>query len=716
MQNSLGRRPGYDPFRGSRQHEAPLVNDYARMIHRSVSLVRRRWLTVLLALIFGLTAMGYRLKVTPKVYQASSIIKIRPRRPRILQGDGAVLNHLSYGRRTDVVINTRLEEFRGMDLTNAVTRYLQDNGDYSPTDISDATFAPIEDSSLAVITCEHSDPERVAISANAYAAVAEQIASSRNKEESQKAVAWLNEQAVNQRKALEAAADQRIKFLVNNQMDLLEHSRKAAKDKLIQLSSSLVEIQSSTVLAQDLCDALDKIGDNLADINTLPTSTPRSAEIHEKLFELREAVAARKALRSTYLEGHPKAIEAERNVATLGVEALAAIEGARETAHTDLRLQLDQISSLESEIDAQREIAAKFDLELVQMKSEQDSMLRTEQALETTYSGLLRRIEEARLSADENTTSVSVVKRATVPLVPLSPRPKRMLIEGLLLGLVLGAGLVFLKEVLDDPITSSTDVEDCVDLQVLGLVPSIRRRSREHIAKESLTDRSGLIAESFAGMRSRLASVQRNSSLSSLLVSSTAPGDGKTVVSSNIAITYARHGARTLLIDFDLRRPKIRHVFSEIEDVENLAKVLLDDDAGAPEFERLAQQSDCKNLDVIASLPIEDHMSAAEIVGSDNTRRLLDWAKANYDQVILDTPPHGHISDAGVLASQVSGVVLVCWADRSRKHGLRQAVLQLSDVGANVVGVVINSVRRDAASSFGRYDYYNKKYGSSGYV
>ncbi|MBT3193488.1 MAG: polysaccharide biosynthesis tyrosine autokinase [Verrucomicrobia bacterium] len=627
-----------------------------------------------------------------------------------------MLNHLAYGRRTDVVINTRLEEFRGMVLTNAVTHYLRDNGDKSPMDIGEATFSPIEDSSLAMITCEHSDPERAAVSANAYAAVAEQIASSKNKEESHKAVAWLNDQAVNQREALEEAADLRIKFMVNNQMDLLEHSRKAAQDKLAQLSSSLVEIQSSMVLAQDLCDALDKIGDNLDDMNTLPTSTPRSAEIHEKLFELREAEAASKALRSKYREMHPKAIEAERTVAALASEALGAIKGASETAHTDLRLQLKQIESLESEISAQREIAARFDLELVQMKSKQDSMLRTEQALETTYSGLLRRIEEARLSADENTTSVSVAKKAPVPLVPLSPRPKSMMIKGLLLGLVLGAGLVFLKEVLDDPITSSADVEDCVDLHVLALIPRIRKQSRAHIARETLINRSGLIAESFAGMRVRLASIQYGSTLNSLLISSTAPGDGKTVVSSNIAITYARHGAKTLLIDFDLRRPKLRHVFTEIGDVKNLAEVLLDESVGASEFEALAQQSDCKNLDVIATHAVDDDVSAAEIVGSDNARRLLNWAKENYDQVILDSPPHGHISDAGVLASQVSGVVLVCWADRSRKHSLRHAVQQLSEVGANIVGVAINSVRQDATSGFGRYDYYHREYDSTRYV
>ena len=716
VQRGSGREPFYAPYYGGAYYEPSTVNNNALIIHRTLSLLRRRWLNILLGILFGLGAAGYKLWTTPKIYQASSMIKMRPRRPRILQGDEAVLNDRSYTWKGNVLLKTRLHDFKGIEMRKAVIRYLKDSGDREPMRIGSGLFFPISESFLVTVTCRHTDPERAAISANAYAAVAEQMTFQKNKEESRKAVAWLQEQATNQRKAIEEAADLRIKFMSENQIDLLEHQRKTAKDKLAQLSSRLVGIQSNVVLARDLCNALDKIGNNPTEIKNLPTSAPRSSQIHERLKEWRNALADRESLRSRYRDKHPKAITAEEKVLISENEVLTSIKGARKTAHTDMLLQIKQSESLESEMSAQRKIAAELELKLIQIKGKQESLSRAEQASEATYRGLLRRIEEARLSADENTTTVSVVKKAVIPRVPSSPKPRRMMMMGLIFGLILGGVLAFLKEMLDDPVTSTADVENSVELRVLGLIPRRKKETRAEIAKETIHKRTGLVSEAFAGIRATLRSVQHNADSRSLLITSTAPGDGKTIVASNLAITFARHGAKTLLIDFDLRRPRIQYVFSEAKDAESLTDVLRKDNVGVSDFENLVKQTDCENLDVIVTHSIDKNASATEIVGADVTKSFLDWAKSAYDQVIIDSPPHGLISDAGVLAGQVSGVILVCWADRSRKHSLRHAVQHLSDVGANVLGVVINSVKRDMSNSYGRYDYYHKEYDHSRYV
>jgi len=714
-------RPGRElhraPYYGGGYYggEPGVHNSSALAIHKALGLLRRRWITILLGLLLGLSAAGYKLWTTPKVYHAVSMIEMRPRRPRILKGDDAVLDDRIYTWRGDAVIKTRLQAFKGTKMRKEVTRYLKEMGDDEPMNVSGATFSSMPDTFLVRITCRHTDPERVAISANAYATVAERVTFEQNKAESHKAVIWLQEQATSQRRALEDAANQRIKFMSENKTDLLENQRKTAEDKLVLLSSKLVGIQSSVVLARDLCKTLDEIGDDLNEMGKLPTSTPRSVEIHEKLSEWRDAIAAREALRSRYREQHPKAMAAQRSVLASRDEALSAIRGARETAHSNLRLQLKQAASLESEMDDQRETAAELELKLVQVKGEQESLFRAEQASEASYRGLLRRIEEARLSADENTTTVSVVQKAEIPRRAASPRPQRMLMAGVLMGLMLGGGLAFLKEMLDDPIASTADVEMTVELRVLGLIPRRRKESRRQIARETARSGPNMLSEAFAGIRATLRSVQYKAESKSLLISSTAPGDGKTIVASNLAISYARHGTKTLLIDFDLRRPRIRQVFPEVEDAENLTDVLLRKDPGIADFEKLARRTDCPNLDVIVTEAVDRDASASEIVGAELTQRFLDWAKSSYDQVIIDSPPHGLISDAGVLAGQVSGVILVCWADRSRKHSLRHAVQHLSDVGANVLGVVINAVKREMGSSFGRYDYYHKEYDRRGY-
>jgi len=702
------------PYYGGSYYESSTGNNAALMMHRFLSLLRRRWLTILLGLLFGIGASGYKLWTTPKIYVASSMIKMQPRRPRILQGDDAVLSD-RYSWKGDILTKTRIEEFKGLGMMKEVVDYLKDIGDEFPMKISSAMFSPLKDSYLVAVTCRHTDPERAAISANAYAVVAEKVTFRKNKEESLKAVAWLQEQAVNQRVTLEEAADARIKFMGENKIDLLEHYSKIIKEQLVLLGSELAKIQSHSIMAKDLCDALDAVGDDINAIKRLPTDTPRSGVIHEKLSAMRRAFAECKVIQLKYQSKHPKYIVAIKKTIIAKDEALKALNGSRETAHANLKLQLNQIDSLETKIDEKQKKNASIELKLVKLKAKKDSLLRAEQALETTYRGLLRRIEEARLSADENTTSISVIKKATIPRRASSPNPRRIIMMGIMFGLAVGGGLAFLKEILDDPVTSTSDVEDSVDLRVLGLIPAQKKVTRAQIGKESLNKRTGLLAETFAGIHATLQSIQYCDHSKSLLVTSTAPGDGKTVVASDLAITFARHGSKTLLVDFDLRRPRIHEIFSEIEGATSLAEVLLNTSSDVTDFENLPKRSSCPNLDIVVAYSVDIEVSATEMVSSVIAENFINWAKANYDQVIIDSPPHGLLSDAGVLAGHVSGVLVVCWADKTRKQSLRRTVQQLTDVGANVIGVVINAVQRDFSSSYGRYDYYHKEYDSSRY-
>ena len=718
MDTEANRRPYYgDLYEGSYGARSGGQHGIAVMLHKSIGLLRRRWLSVLLSVLLGLSWVGYKLWVTPKRYRATSLIQMQARRPRLLQSADAVLQDRSHSWQGSSLINTRLERFRGPRMREKAIAYLTRIGDECPMNISAPSFSPRKNSFLVQISCTHTSPERSAVSANAYAMASQEMMFDENKESSRQAVVWLQEQAEVQRKALDEASQQHIKFMKDNDMDVLESRSKTAVNTVSVIGSRLASLQNDMFLAKDLHETLTSMSRNFEETGSIPTTAPNSTEIHSKIQLWRQAVSERKALQLKYREQHPDMIAATATVASTRSTVEDAIKRMVDTARANLALQEQQVKSLETKMRAQQELAAELGLELARLKGQENSLMRTQQAADVSHRGLLRRIEEARLSADENTTTVSIIRNANTPRVPFSPRADRLLMTGLVLGLMAGLGLAFLKEILDDPITSASDIEASLGLRVLGVIPQRKRETRQEIARESSSKISNLISEAFAGIRAILRSVQYREESKSLLVTSTAPGDGKTIVACNLAISCARHGDRTLLIDFDLRRPRIHRIFPEAEiSGGGVAEELLIREFDEDMAKTLVRSTDCANLDVAVSLPVEKDASATEVVAKPAVRHFLEWAKANYDQIIIDSPPQGVISDASVLAGETTGVILVCWADRSRKHSLEHAAQHLAGVGANIIGVVINAVKRDIGSGVGRYNYYHGEYDTSKYA
>lgn len=683
--------------------------DLAATIRRVLTTLRRRWLTIVLAAFFGLCIGAYRVWTAPRIYQASGLIEMHARRPRILDREGAILEDRAYSWKSESIINTRIQKLRGKETRERVVQYLREKGDAQPQHLAAASFSQIPESFLVRITCRHTDPERAAVSADAYAEVTRKLALEENRADSENAVAWLKSQAAAQKEVLEEAEATLMDFRTRHKLDLVLSRKTTASVKVERLNSELVGIRSRQVQAQDLCTTLDNIDINIDAMGKLPSSTPGADVIRQSVAQWRRAIADRETLLVKYRPQHPKVQAAGQVVSVRRNEVLEAVEQAGRSAQANVDLLKQQAASIKEEMETYRALTAELELKIVQLNGELDGLQRAKQTANMSYQGILRRIEEARLSADENTTTVKIVEQASVPVAPVSPNARSLFMFSLLLGLIAGGGLAFLKELLDDLISSSGDIEESLGLRVLGLVPYREKAARRDLARTTLKQGSHAMAEAFASIRTLLCSSHNRESTTSLLVTSTAPEEGKTVVACNLAITFARSGMKTLLVDFDLRRPRIGRIFSEIQDAEPLLAVLKDEEAGNDDFSRLPRSTDCRNLDVITNRA-DKEISPAEIVGGATVERFMKWAVESYDQVVFDSPPHGLLSDAGVLAGQVSGVLLVCWANKTRRHSLRQAARHFDELGANVLGVVVNGVKFGRNGYFGSYDYYHRGY------
>jgi len=273
----------------------------------------------------------------------------------------------------------------------------------------------------------------------------------------------------------------------------------------------------------------------------------------------------------------------------------------------------------------------------------------------------------------------------------------------ILLGGALGYGLSWALELLEDKLAGIKDVEH-MGLDMLALIPRQVETDRPKLATLCLQDKFSYVSETFANLRTILTFQAAKDRYKVLLVTSTQPEEGKTIIACNLAISMAQGGQKTLLIDLDLRRPRLRKIFAKEKKQPSLLHALEKGDMDS--FEHLPIQGGHENLFVITSQP-PDSISPSEIIGGEGVSKLIAWARENYDYVIIDSSPLGVVGDSQRIADSVDGVILAARPEHTRKRALRHTVERMQAVNTNVIGVVLNNVkiRRHTAYSNAYHHY-----------
>ena len=221
-------------------------------------------------------------------------------------------------------------------------------------------------------------------------------------------------------------------------------------------------------------------------------------------------------------------------------------------------------------------------------------------------------------------------------------------------------------------------------------------------------------AEAVAGLRNLLDSPRYQPISQVLLLMSTQPGEGKTITSCSLAISSAQAGKKTLLVDFDLRRPRLARVWGLKVDKEHSFSHYLSVQAGT-DFGSLVHSSGVECLDVIGSLP-PDNVNPSSIMGSQIVPDFFQWAREHYDRIIIDSPPFGIVGDVMTLASLVDSVMIMCCPDRTHFKPIQHAARSLGESGATVIGIVVNDVEMGSANSaFAPSGHHGYGYGYGGY-
>lgn len=581
---------------------------------------------------------------------------------------------------------------------------------YEDAIIAGESIEPIPTTNLVKIRFAHSDPELAQKIANTLAEVFVNNNLTRATLGSTKAEDILAREIANLQTTIKRDQERQFNYAKAKNLPLTSDPNGNLEAKrLATLSSQLLDAENERKNLQAQYDAARNEDDRFS-IPDVQTSA-RVEKLRERISALKEQ---REALLMVYTSEWPavkkidaqlKPIEAE--LAKAPIEIVSSMKRRYEAA-------VNKENSLKRSYEQQKGTTT-------QQVRDQIDLIAITQELETNkqyLNTLVQRQRELQVTSNDRPNEVSIATYSRLRTTPIGPPRLRNIIIAFLLSLIAGIGLAFLLDFLDDTVKSIEDVDRYIHLPALALIPASRSdRARliglpvgppgapsESTALAMIDDARSPIAESYRHLRTSLLLSSAGQPPKSILVTSSQPSEGKTTTAINTAFMLAQTGAEVLIVDCDLRRPRL-HAHFDIPNSRGLTNWL----SGEPDLDQLLQTYDkLPNLKLLTSGPVPPN--PAELLGSEQMRKLLGLLGERFGHIVIDSPPAISFTDASILSTMADGVVLVVHSGKSSRAVVRRAKQQLLDVGAHIFGVVLNNVKLETQ------DYYYSGYYSSYYA
>ncbi|HXP85260.1 MAG TPA: polysaccharide biosynthesis tyrosine autokinase [Bryobacteraceae bacterium] len=427
-------------------------------------------------------------------------------------------------------------------------------------------------------------------------------------------------------------------------------------------------------------------------------------KLAERESEARERFAD---IRSYYGPNHPE----YRRAAAALQEVQAAFDALRgEIAE---RVEIEYRESERREEGARQAVAeVKDEFDRVNSRSvEYQALKREAEADKNLYEELIRRIKEAGINAGFQSSAIRIADPARPEEKPVFPNIPLNGLLAALFSLLVAVAAAFLADALDTTVRDPEQVARTLRTEVIGSLPLVKNRRGFSLAPLGTegcgepTDDTLSFGESVRSLRNAILLTSFDRRCRSLLVTSAAPGEGKTTTAAHLAAAHAQQGRRTLLIDGDLRRPSVHRIFN-LPSVMGLSNALLGE---IPWREALVRVDGLSDLDVLSAGP--PSRRASDLVGR-GLLELLAEAASDYDLVVLDAPPLLGFAEPLQMATAVDGVVVVARAGVTRRKAVASVLATLARLRAKVIGLVLNEVHAELSDSYYYYSHYRSYYGS----
>lgn len=697
-----------------------------------IVILKRRWAITTFFLIVMTIVMIYTLK-QPKIYQASASIVIEPQAPEVLSGVREVVDLGTGGYWTNkefyetqyniiksrsiakrVVDKLGLEKdahFLGIDKIKDPKEREKAIKKIDPIKrlISKITVEPVKNSRMVYIKVEDTNPEFAALLANTVATAYMEANLDTKLDATRSAGDWLSDQLQDLKEKVEKSETALHNFKKEHNIlsVSLEDNQNMLSQRLRSLSEALNKMEVQKIELKSMRDIVMKVRDDPSRIDSLDMITQNSLiqKLKEEYIKVRTTFLD---ISEKYGEKHQKYQIAKKQLELVEENIKQEMKNIIESFENKYAATVTTINELKKAIEETKQQAMdlnKLEVDYIKLKRDAENNL-------NLYQIVLKRQKETDLTGLLKANNVRKLDSALVPTTPIKPKLNINLLIGALIGIFGGIALAFFLERIDNTIKTQEDIERYLKLPFLGLIPLIKEDDIKTLEQKNISKDLYIIefpkssvAESCRAIRTNLMFLSAEKRIKTVVITSAGPQEGKTITVTSLAISLAQTGKKTLIVDTDMRKPRIHKAFN-IENSNGISTYLISD-ISLPD---IVKPSGINNLFVCPCGPIPPN--PAELMYTQRFKEFVREAKDSYDIVLFDSPPVAAVTDGVVISKIVDGVIIVGKAKKTTKDALLQVKKQLRDVNAHIIGMILNEIDLESKEyNYYYYSYYYRHYG-----
>jgi capsular exopolysaccharide synthesis family protein len=690
------------------------ASESLNMRHYWHVMLERRWLVITAFISVFILSIIYLVKATP-IYQATATLQINKESNSVMDIGSPIV----FNSNDQEYLQTQYKNLVSRSLIESVVEDLDLKKDERYVDAQDTvravkndiSISPVRLSRLVEVSVQHPSPRVAAEITNKLLQNFLALNQDQKRDRALDSYNFLTSQVQGLANDVRQARRAVFDFRKKEQMPSLEESQNTLKAQLDQANANYLQAEEEAVQAQQRLDTVNnliaemKSENRELDISSIP-EIASSVIIQGLRIDRARAQAELAKLEERYLEKWPAVKEAKEQIEeyTNRIQEQAQYElEALKTAARFSRAKADRAK-------ASYELAQREMSRLNELKVEYDNLVMEQEQSEQIYLTMLGKTKEMDLNTKDMYQNLVIVDQAIVPFNPVKPRKALTLLLGMIGGMGLGFALAFFANYLDDSVKSQDDVETYLRLNFLGYIPNIKSNSLVERDQQAHLHPQSNAAEGFRTVRAAISLVHKSDKFKVLAFTSTIPSEGKSLVTSNLAIVTAQTGVRTLLIDADLRRPSMHKAF-QMQSPVGLSAYLT---GQVTDVDEIIHKTEIPNLDIMCCGAVPDNPS--ELVGSKKMGEMLNAVRDKYDRVFVDCPPVSAVSDPLMVASRTDGIVFVTKFNKIRRDHARRTIQRIQDAGVFILGNVINDIDFEGKDSYYySYYYYQNRYYASYY-
>lgn len=686
-------------------------NQVQRTFQDYLLILRERiWYIVVVFLVVFSSSLVYTLSDT-KIYQSQATVQIFRRDPTVMQVQQVVdtdirsaedLNTQIKVIESGSIIQRVAERLTGEDLRAFLAPYDKTTADLTFVgEVLARNRKVIPQRLTLVVTVAYQHPDRFVAAkvANFFAeAYLDHNQALRNTEAS-KAVDELKGTVQEQQKLVEKMARELQDYKERHNMPALDQRKDIVSESLRLHNAEATRAQIALSEAEGRVNQIKSIRDKNGDLTELPfiSSSPLIVQLLQQLATNKIALAN---LSKRYREKHPEMIRAQNQLRQTETELQRAIDTAAAQIESAYQAAKRTYEQAQQELAKRREESLALDRIALEYTDRERALRTNEKILDT----IVARSRETTMTSNIATQNARIVDRAVPPREdkPISPNVPLNLGLGLVGGLGLGLAFAFFVAFIDDRVKSSFDIEGVVGLPLIGIIPQIKRMEQPDKAQIVVNNADRQVAEAFLTLHSSLRLKDESKNAKCILTTSTIPGEGKSFTTTNLALTFAAHGEKVIVVDCDLRKPNIHKSFR----IENLRGVI-DVCTGKADISEVVVKNVQPNLDVMAAGGRAKNPT--QILNSKAFEIMISDLRKSYDRVFIDTPPLAAVSDALIILPLVDGSIFTIFFNKVRRKAAQFAAKKLLEANVPNFGAVLNGLNL-AVSGYYYAQYYDKSY------